>query len=156
MRGRVIGLQTQRPHRLTAGESVDVEHPGKRAQHGVVGLEVAIRTGLPERRDRQKNQRPVGATQLVPSKPEPRHRAGSEAFDNDIGGAREPAQNLGALGSMHVKRERAFVEIIEPEEQRAVGMRNVVQERADFSRGVAARRFDFDHVGAEIGEQTRA
>jgi hypothetical protein len=94
--------------------------------------------------------------QHVPSKAEARHLARLEAFDYDVGAFREVAQDGHALGMAKVERQGTFVEVVEPEEQAAVLMGQVIDERPDTSRRVAARRLDFDHVGAHVGEQAGA
>jgi hypothetical protein len=55
-----------------------------------------------------------------------------------------------------VESQRALVEIVEPEEEAAIAMGDVVEERADAARVVAGGRFDFDDVGAHVGEQPAA
>ena len=139
VRRRMIRLQTQRTHRRVIREAVDVEHAAERGQHGVVGDKVAIRAGLSERRDRTQHQRGILAMENVPAKPELVDRARREALDHDVGGARELKQNVGAARMLEVERQRSLVEIVEPEKQAAVAMRQVVEERADASRVVAGR-----------------
>src|SRR5271166_2618459 len=55
-----------------------------------------------------------------------------------------------------IKRERALVEIVEPEEQATVAMRQVVEEGADAARVVTGGRLDFDDVGTHVGQDSRA
>src|SRR5277367_5461198 len=55
-----------------------------------------------------------------------------------------------------VERDGPLVEIVEPEEEAAVAMRDVICERANLARVVAAGRLDLDYVGAHIGQQATA
>ena len=153
---RMIGLQAQRPHRLAAGVAVDVEHPGQRRHDGVVGLEVAIRPGLPERRDRAEDQRGIVAMQVIPSKAELRDRARREAFDDHVGRSRQRADNFRAPPSSQIERQRALIEIVEPEKQAAVAIGKVVDERADSAARLALGWLDLDYVRAHVGEDARA
>src|SRR5208283_4698962 len=156
VRRRMVSLQTERTNRSVIGEAVDVQHPAQCGQHGVVGDEVAIRAGLAERRNRAEDERGVLAMESIPAEAKPVEGAGSEALDDDVGGAGELEQDVGAAGMVEIEREGALVEIVEPEEQAAVEMREVVEEGADAARVVAGGRFDFDDVGAHVGQQSRA
>src|SRR5208282_5564445 len=152
----MISLQTERTHRRVIREAVDVEHATERSQHGVVGDKVAIWPGLAEGRDRAQHERGILAMQNLPAQPEPVESAGSEALDNDVGTARELQKDVRAARMVEVERERALVEIVEPEKQTAVAMRQVVEERADASRVVAGGRLDLNDVGAHVREESRA
>jgi len=77
-------------------------------------------------------------------------------FDYDVGGARELKRNRTAARIVQVESERAFVEVVEPEEQAAIAMRDVVEERADAARVVTVRRLNLDNVGPHVGEQPAA
>src|SRR5208282_5095974 len=152
----MISLQAERANGSVIGEAVDVQHPAQCGQHGVVGDEVAIRAGLAERRNRAEDERGVLAMESIPAEAKPVEGAGSEALDDDVGGAGELEQDVGAAGMVEIEREGALVEIVEPEEQAAVEMREVVEEGADAARVVAGGRFDLDDVGAHVGQQPRA
>ena len=124
--------------------------------HGVIGDEIAIGSGLPERRNRQENQRRVRAMERLPSEPEPRDLARRETLDDDIGGARERSAMSRAARMREVERQRSFVEIVEPEKQAAIVMRQVIVEGADAACVVAGGRLDLDDIGTHVGEQPRA
>src|SRR5580658_4150156 len=156
VRRRMIGLEAERTHRRVIRKAVDVEHAAERAQHGVVGDEIAIRPGLAERRNRAEHDRGILATENVPAEPELIHRAGGEALDYDIGGTCELQKNVGAARMIEIERQRALVEIVEPEKQAAIVMRQIVEERADAPSVVARGRFDLDYVGAHVAQQPRA
>ena len=104
----------------------------------------------------QQHQRGILAMEHVPAEARSVHRAGREALDHDVGAARELQQDFGAARMLQIERERSLVEIVEPEKQAAVAMRQVVEERADAARVVAGGRLDLDHVGAHVGQQPRA
>src|SRR5258708_13580875 len=101
----MIGLQTQRTYRRIIREAVDVEHPAERGQHGVVGDIVAIRAGLPERRNRAEHERWILEVENIPAKPELVERADCEALDNDVGTAGELEQDISTARMLEVKRQ---------------------------------------------------
>ena len=43
-----------------------------------------------------------------------------------------------------------------PERQAAFPVGNIVHERTETATGFSARRFDLDHVGAQVGQQLAA
>src|SRR5262249_30313531 len=140
-------------HRSVARKAVDVEHPGKRSENRVIGREIAIGPGLPERGDREQDKGRVELTQILPPEIHRSEVAGAEALDDNIGRGGELTKQLRAARSRDIKGQRSFVEIVEPEEQTAVAMRLVIYERADGASVVATRRFDLDHIGPHVGEQ---
>src|SRR5208283_5765865 len=156
VRRRMIRLQTERTNRSVIGKAVDVEHPAQCGQHRIVRDEVAPGAGLAERRNRAEDEGGVLAMESIPAEAEPVEGAGRVALDDDVGGAGELEENISAARMVEIKREGAFVEVVEPEEQAAVEMRKVVEERADAARVVAGGRFDFDDVGTHVGQQSRA
>ena len=156
IRRRMIGLQAERTHRRVIRKAVDVKHPAERGQHGVVRDVIAIWTGLSERRNRAQHERWILPMQNFPAKPELVHRAGSEALDNDVGAARELKQDVGAARMLEVQRQRALVEIVEPEKEAAIAMRQIVEEGADAASVVAVGRLDLDNVGAHVAQDSRA
>src|SRR5271163_1706580 len=91
----------------------------------------------------------------LPAETETVESARREALDDDVGAARELQEDVRAARMVEVKRERALVEIVEPEKQTAVAMRQVVEERADAPRVVAGRRLDLDDVGAHVRQDSR-
>src|SRR5580704_4906102 len=152
----MISLQTERTNWRVIREAIDVEHTAERGEHGVVGDEVPIWSGLAERRDRAQHERGILAMKHLPAEPEPVERARREALDNDVGAARELQKNVRAARMVEVERQRALVEIVEPEKQTAVAMRQFVEERADAPRVVAGGRLYLDDVGAHVREESRA
>src|SRR5437667_7712339 len=94
--------------------------------------------------------------QRFPSESQFTNMTGFETFDYEVGRLREHQENLGAFTTRYIERQRTLVEIVEPEEQTAVRMRRVVDERSNMTRRVATRRLDFDHIGAHISQQPPA
>src|SRR5579885_2858674 len=125
----MIGLEAQRTNRRAARIAIDVEHPGKRGQHRVVGIEVAVGASLPEGSDGEENQGGVDDTEVVPSQLHLSHPARRKTLDDDVGGFREAAEDFRALGTAYIERQGALVEVIEPEEKASVAMRLVIDER---------------------------
>ena len=157
VRRRVIGLQTERTHRRVIGKAVDVEHPAERGQHGVVGDD-SRDTGRSARTVRS-NRAPARDSRDAASPIQGRAGRASPGAKLSITTSAERTsckQNFGAARMLEVKRQRSLVEIVEPEKQAAIVMRQVVEERADAARVVAGGRLDLDNVGAHVGEQPRA
>src|ERR1700677_4960387 len=148
----MISLQTERTNRRLIREAVDVQHPAERGQDGVVGDKIPIWPGLPERRDRAQHERGILAMQHLPAEPEPVESAGREALDDDVGAARQLQKNIRAARVVEIERQRSLVEIVEPEKQTAVAMRQFVEERTDSPRVVAGGRLYLDDVGAHVRE----
>src|SRR5579862_3470314 len=152
----MVRLQTERTHRRVIRKTVHVEHPAERGQHGVVGDIVAIQAGLAERSNRTKHERWILAMKNVPAKPELVDRSRRKALDHDVGRARELNEDVGAARMFEVERQRSLIEIVEPEEEAAVVMRQIVEERADAARVIAGGRLGLDNVGAHVAQQSRA
>src|SRR5208282_2032668 len=152
VRRRVIRLESQRTNGSVTRKTIDVEHPAERGQHGVVGDVIAVRAGLAEGCNRAEHERGILAMENIPAKAELVERARRETLNDDVGAARELEKNVRAARMVEVERERALVEIVEPEEQAAVAMRQVVEERAHAARVVTGGRLDLDDVGAHVAE----
>ena len=85
--------------------------------------------------------------------PERFELAGLEGLDHDVCGLGEPAEEVAAVVLAEVERDGALVGVEVPEAQRGLTAGVVGMEGRESTRGVAARRLDLDHVGAEVGEQ---
>jgi len=142
-----IGAISSRTQRATASAVV---------QRNVAGGEIAIRAGLSEGRNRTQHERGILAMKRRPSETHLVERAGRVALDYHVGRSRQLKQNFAAARIAEIESERAFVEIVEPEKQAAIAMRDVVEEGADATRVVAVRRLNLDNVGAHVGEQPAA
>ncbi len=93
---------------------------------------------------------------LLPSEAEPSISPGAKLSITTSAERASASASSRPRGRVEVERQRALVEIVEPEEQAAIVMRQVMVERADAAPGVAGGRLDLDHVGAHVGEQSRA
>ena len=85
-------------------------------------------------------------------------RAGPEVLDEHVGGRREPAEEVLALGRAQVERDALAAAAFDRPEQRvlAVGVAGV-DERPDLAHEVAAARLlDLDDLGALLAEQPGA
>ena len=101
---RMVGLQAPWAHGGLSRPAVDVEHPAEGGEHGVVGVEIAIRAALSERRDRKQNQRGIGGVQRGPSKAHRVERAGRGTLDYEVGAAGEPEHQFGAARTLQIQR----------------------------------------------------
>ena len=127
---RMVGLQTDRPHRLIAWITAHVQHPAQRREHRVLGLVVAIRPGLSERRDRDRINAGLMACRRSQPSPNPAIRP-ARSFDHEVGRLRQ-REDISTPLRIQIQRQRALVEIVEPEEQTSILMRQVVIERTDW------------------------
>jgi hypothetical protein len=141
--------------RAAVGIAAQRHHPAHRRQRQIGGQMVRVGAVLPEWRDRDVDEPRVDRTQGVEADPARGHRTGGGVLENEIG-ARHQAQELRTPGGAVEIENDAALAAIEGMEAEAVqvGRQAGVQWRL-VSRPAAARRFDFDHVGAEPGENER-
>ena len=108
-----------------------------------------VRAVLTEHRDAHRDEsigQTVGAD--VPTL----ERARPEVLDHDVGGRRELAEHVLALGRAQVERHALAAAPFDRPEQRVA-----VDEGADLAHEVAAARlFDLDDFGALLAEESRA
>src|SRR5258708_19599586 len=76
--------------------AIDAEGARQGLRDDVEGRLVAQRAGQPEAADRAIDQARIDRRQLVIAEPEPVHDTGPVILDEDVGGADEAAQNIGA------------------------------------------------------------
>ena len=57
--------------------------------------------------------------------------------------------------SLQIENDAALVGVGVDKRQAAFGMLDIAGERRQQTIGITARRFDLDHIGAEIGEPAR-
>ena len=88
----------------------------------------------------------------IPAEANGFHGAGRGRFDDEIGSIDELQEELGAARLVEVDRDAALGVVQGPPEQRPFGMRLVVVERRREARSAGVRRFELDHIGAELGE----
>ncbi len=94
--------------------------------------------------------------QRIPAKTERGDLTGREALNDQIDGTSECQRELTSARMREVECQRSFVEIVEPEPETAIMMRQVIIEGTDAASLVAGGRLDLDHVGAHVGQQSRA
>jgi len=91
--------------------------------------------------------------ELLPSQAHFRKPPRLEVLDNYVRRIDESEQELPPRVTAEIERNRPFIEIVKPEEETAIAMRAVVNERPDPSARVAAGRLDLNHVRPHIGHQ---
>ena len=74
--------------------------------------------------------------------------------DQDIGPLDQPPQNALRLGRLQIERQSALVAIVEVPGIVVLGAR-LRRDLVSYPPGIAGRRFDLDHVGAEVGQDHR-
>ena len=86
---------------------------------------------------------------------EPHHfvERAAARVEQDVGAAEKVQQMLARGRLPQIQHNRFLVPVVVPEEQRAFETRLVFEKRADPPRGVAFRRFDLHHLGAQAGQQ---
>mgnify|MGYP003693567423 CR=1 FL=1 len=88
--------------------------------------------------------------------PQGRQEARPEGFQNDVRCRRQAPEKPAAVCGFQIEGNAALGRVVVPERQAALRVRDVVEERPDVAAGLAAGRFDLDHIGPEIAEQLAA
>ena len=81
-----------------------------------------------------------------------RHDSGVERFDQDVRRGDKVQQSFTLPGRLNVEHNALLAERHRGPVERRVGVAAVRFERRHPARFGAARRFDLDHFGAEVGE----
>ena len=132
-------------------------HAAEREMHQVRALEVGPRTVIAERRTRARRSAPGTARDQRRSRqPDLVELAARRRLEQDVGARDERAEALAIFRPLQVEHDRALAAVVVPEEQRALGIRAVLVERADAARGAAAGRLDLDDLGAEARQRQPA
>ena len=121
--GAVVRLQPQALQRRLVPEPVHVHHAAKRLRDQIGAAEVAVRSGLPERRDGNERQARVARSERGIAEAECVEPAGRTGFDDDVGGGREAQKPRAILRRFEIERHAALVGVVVPEEERAVWVR---------------------------------
>ncbi|MCZ7617450.1 MAG: hypothetical protein M5U32_03800 [Myxococcota bacterium] len=98
----------------------------------------------------------MGALQRVAVEPEFARALERQVLDEQVGAGEQALQRGAAVLAREIQRDAALVRVEEHEQPALLGIRRVARERAPGARDVAVRILDLHHVGAEVGEQTRA
>ncbi len=152
-RARQIGLALRLHDGGRARLANLADAPGQRADGGVGRGVVAVGTALAEPADRHDMQvgeggpqRDMAARAGVPARSRPR-------VDQHVASASDLGQPIGVV----VGGGQALLVRVQPGEDRALlATAADVHQRRQPPVGIAARRLDLDHLGAEIGEQLPA
>src|SRR5262249_33848127 len=103
---------------------------------------------LAETGDRRIDQARIGRMQGRMVEAEPRHDAGAEILDEDVGLGGEGMDEGEPLGLAHIHRDAALAAV----EEREIGAL-ALDMRSEMAALIAApRHLDLDDLGAEIGE----
>ena len=157
-----LGRMTGRAQRIFLADVIDqrgrvVAGQTHRAFDEVGALPIAIRTGLPERRDRGDDQPRIQRVQSLVAETEALEIAGPMILDEDVGVGDQALEDLGAARRRRIEGQ-AFLAGVEVEKEAALlGMRHVARIRRMAARLVAAPgRLDLDDLGAHVGEHLAA
>ena len=128
---------------------------GGEAGHGL-GNQVEAAAGavgpvLPEARDRGHHQAGILRRERIVAEAEPRHDAGPEVLDHDIGRDAEVPRGLEAVLALQVERHGALVAVPEHE-----GRALALHEGRRLAHRFAFGTLHLDDIGALVGEQHRA
>jgi len=119
-----------------------------RLDEQVVGGQVGQRPVLAEAGDADDDEAGVQVPDLHDRQPEALERPWPEVLDQHVRAFEQPAEDGELVRALEVERDPELVAIQEP-----VVRARAVDKRAERAGVVSARRFDLDHLGAEIGEQ---
>ena len=130
----------------------DVEHAGVSQVVDVVSRAHLVRAVLAEAGERAVDQPLVLRRQHVISDAEPVHHARPERFQHHVGRSHEALHRGDALGMLQAQSDRAL-----PPVQGEMTRGEVAGHRRHPADVVApARLLDFDHIGAQVGQEQRA
>ena len=119
----------------------------------IATLEIAPRSGLAERCQRTEDQLRIVGFQTFVVEAQRRQVARLEGLEHDIGFRRQPPEQRPPALGLQVQCDAALGGVVVPERQAAVAMRLIVEKRADGPGFRTRRRFDLDHISAQIGHQ---
>ncbi len=149
------GLVVRNRSRRSCGGADQLGGPRERPADGVGRLEIPIRAALAEPTHPQDDDGRIGAAQRCVIEARRRWRAGIGQIDDDIGVREQVVQALGGVGAGR-QHGAAFVDIQEAEIGALADACGDLDQRRRDTAGIAARRLELEHLGAEVGEQPRA
>jgi len=122
---------------------------------GVAAFVVPVGPGSSERRQRHRDQRTVDLLQAFIVDAEFFQQAKRGRFDEEIRRSQQPGENLTIRFTLEIEHDAALVGVGVDEWEAPLWVLDVAGERRQPSVGIAARRLDLDHIGAEIGKLPR-
>src|SRR5262249_44522445 len=114
---------------------------------------LGARPGEPEVRDRDVHEMRVALADFPRREPVATLALDAEVLDQDVGAIAELAEPAPPVPCVEIDDGAALVRVPVEEREGAVGRFDVVRERRPEPAGIAARRLDLDHVGAEVAEE---
>ena len=124
-------------------------HPAGLALHdGVVAGLRRKRPVLSVGGDRAPDEPGMAALHVLGSKPQPRQRPGPEVLDERVAFRDEAGERCRALLGLEVQDHA----LLAPVDREEVGGLAAAEGRSPGAGVVPARRFDLDHLGAEVGQ----
>ncbi len=158
--GNVIGVPDLRRDRRRVVFEVGVRvvaaihhHAAQRQMNEVRAFEILPRPVVAERCHPRSHQQRKPLAERHTIEPQCRVQRAAARIEQHVGAAEQAEQILARLSLAQIEHDGFFVAVVVPEEQRALRAGTIVEKRADPAGGVAFRRFDLDHLGAEAGEQ---
>ena len=103
--------------------------------------------------DGADHERRVAAGQRLRRQAQPRGLFGPERVQQHVGIAEQRLQPRPPLGRRDVQAAAALGAVEEDEEAAALRVRLVAGKRSVGAERIASRRFDLDHLGAEVAEE---
>ncbi len=140
-------------HGGPVGVAGDSDHLAHRGQREVAGGVACERSVLTEGGDRHVYETGIGLPETLPPQPPLPELARRRVLDEEVR-ARDQAQELiPPLALLEIQHHAAFPTIEGVEAQPLHAFRLALVARRCEPRGGAARRLDFDRIGAEPREQ---
>jgi len=122
----------------------------------VAGSVVTPRAGLAEWRQRAHDQSGILFAQGLVLESQRCQKPRLEAFQNNVGYRCQTPKKLAAICTFEIEGYAAFGRIVIPERQTPLRVGNIVEKWPDTAAGLAAGRFNLDHVRSEIADELAA
>ena len=151
-RGVVIGLRHADAQRLVIKAAGVEQRPAGGPQGDLAVGPAGLRPIQAERGDRDMDQRRIDLGQRVgrqPGRPPIRRRG---RLDQEVGARDQPMQEGQALRRAGIADHRPLARRVGRPIERVLPLRPVRRERRVAARGRTLRRFELDHIGAQLGE----
>src|SRR6266571_4871460 len=136
------GLGQRNAKRHLAGLANKRYQTAHRHEYDVAGFVIAIRSCL-AKRSYGNNHEPRIELRTV-------QRSGRKCFNEKVGPRCKPQEESATAGLSNVERDPPLARVVADEVQAFFRIRNVVGKRSEPPRGIALRRFNLDHIGAEV------
>ena len=141
-----VGDRAADAHRAFAGLAGDRHDAAHALRDLVEAWTVAVRAVLAEAGNAGEDDARIHLRERLVIDAEAELDVGPEVLHHHVGRLYEPEEDVLGLGQLEVERHRALVAV------QVLHVRPVARTAHVLVRIRARRRFDLDHVGAEVGE----